>query len=177
MTKTSNAKPRGHRLIRQKSSSSSIQDVPSVKRSQTVPGWCRFSSPGRRNRPKFTARSLAGLRCRDSPHLPKSPAFDLKFELERTPPFPITTWNQDHNLAVTMGAPRNPTLPSPGRENILITSALPYVNNVPHLGNIIGSVLVNSLFTLSASLNSAQPPAKHPCSTKTRAGRPRMFNR
>lgn len=28
-----------------------------------------------------------------------------------------------------------------GARNILITSALPYVNNVPHLGNIIGSVL------------------------------------
>mmetsp|Transcript_5981 Transcript_5981/g.3391 ORF Transcript_5981/g.3391 Transcript_5981/m.3391 type:complete len:99 (-) Transcript_5981:267-563(-) len=25
--------------------------------------------------------------------------------------------------------------------NILVTSALPYVNNVPHLGNIIGCVL------------------------------------
>lgn len=32
-------------------------------------------------------------------------------------------------------------LPVPGEKNILITSALPYVNNVPHLGNIIGSVL------------------------------------
>ncbi|OMJ12633.1 putative methionine-tRNA ligase, cytoplasmic [Smittium culicis] len=28
-----------------------------------------------------------------------------------------------------------------GERNILITSALPYVNNIPHLGNIIGSVL------------------------------------
>ena len=28
-----------------------------------------------------------------------------------------------------------------GARNILVTSALPYVNNVPHLGNIIGSVL------------------------------------
>lgn len=28
-----------------------------------------------------------------------------------------------------------------GARNILITSALPYVNNVPHLGNIIGCVL------------------------------------
>ena len=32
-------------------------------------------------------------------------------------------------------------LPQPGKRNILITSALPYVNNVPHLGNIIGCVL------------------------------------
>ncbi|KFK24871.1 hypothetical protein AALP_AA8G035800 [Arabis alpina] len=34
-----------------------------------------------------------------------------------------------------------PKLPIPGHRNILITSALPYVNNVPHLGNIIGCVL------------------------------------
>lgn len=32
-------------------------------------------------------------------------------------------------------------LPIPGQENLLITSALPYVNNVPHLGNLIGCVL------------------------------------
>ena len=32
-------------------------------------------------------------------------------------------------------------LPKAGEKNILITSALPYVNNVPHLGNIIGCVL------------------------------------
>lgn len=32
-------------------------------------------------------------------------------------------------------------LPLPNKRNILITSALPYVNNVPHLGNIIGCVL------------------------------------
>ena len=32
-------------------------------------------------------------------------------------------------------------LPVEGKRNILITSALPYVNNVPHLGNIIGCVL------------------------------------
>ena len=34
-----------------------------------------------------------------------------------------------------------PILPVAGARNILITSALPYVNNVPHLGNIIGCVL------------------------------------
>ncbi len=32
-------------------------------------------------------------------------------------------------------------LPQAGKRNVLITSALPYVNNVPHLGNIIGCVL------------------------------------
>lgn len=36
--------------------------------------------------------------------------------------------------------------PEEGRENVLITSALPYVNNVPHLGNIIGCVLSADVF-------------------------------
>ncbi|KAL5562128.1 hypothetical protein UlMin_031875 [Ulmus minor] len=40
----------------------------------------------------------------------------------------------------------NPKLPIPGKRNILITSALPYVNNVPHLGNIIGCVLSADVF-------------------------------
>lgn len=38
-------------------------------------------------------------------------------------------------------------LPKKGEKNILITSALPYVNNVPHLGNIIGSVLSADVFS------------------------------
>ena len=38
-------------------------------------------------------------------------------------------------------------LPKDGQRNILITSALPYVNNVPHLGNIIGSVLSADVFS------------------------------
>ena len=38
-------------------------------------------------------------------------------------------------------AARPTLLPQAGKRNILITSALPYVNNVPHLGNIIGCVL------------------------------------
>ena len=39
-----------------------------------------------------------------------------------------------------------PVLPVKGKQNILITSALPYVNNVPHLGNIVGSVLSADVF-------------------------------
>lgn len=39
-----------------------------------------------------------------------------------------------------------PRLPVAGRKNVLITSALPYVNNVPHLGNIIGCVLSADVF-------------------------------
>ncbi|KAF8394062.1 hypothetical protein HHK36_020264 [Tetracentron sinense] len=42
--------------------------------------------------------------------------------------------------------PKVPKLPIPGQRNILITSALPYVNNVPHLGNIIGCVLSADVF-------------------------------
>lgn len=37
--------------------------------------------------------------------------------------------------------PKKAPLPQPKSKNVLITSALPYVNNVPHLGNIIGCVL------------------------------------
>ncbi|KAH8290278.1 hypothetical protein KR054_001553 [Drosophila jambulina] len=37
-------------------------------------------------------------------------------------------------------------LPKAGQRNVLITSALPYVNNVPHLGNIIGCVLSADIF-------------------------------
>jgi methionyl-tRNA synthetase len=38
-------------------------------------------------------------------------------------------------------------LPEEGKRNILITSALPYANNVPHLGNIIGSVLSADVYS------------------------------
>jgi methionyl-tRNA synthetase len=37
-------------------------------------------------------------------------------------------------------------LPKENQKNILITSALPYVNNVPHLGNIIGCCLSADIF-------------------------------
>ncbi|KAK9287301.1 hypothetical protein L1049_015714 [Liquidambar formosana] len=45
-----------------------------------------------------------------------------------------------------MGDQKVPKVPIPGKRNILITSALPYVNNVPHLGNIIGCVLSADVF-------------------------------
>ena len=38
------------------------------------------------------------------------------------------------------------SLPKKDAKNILITSALPYVNNVPHLGNIIGCCLSADIF-------------------------------
>ncbi|ETN42779.1 methionine-tRNA ligase [Cyphellophora europaea CBS 101466] len=46
-----------------------------------------------------------------------------------------------------MGSQDQKILPKEGQRNILITSALPYVNNVPHLGNIVGSVLSADIFS------------------------------
>ena len=43
-------------------------------------------------------------------------------------------------------------LPEKGKQNILITSALPYVNNVPHLGNVVGSVLSADVFSRFSKL-------------------------
>jgi methionyl-tRNA synthetase len=37
-------------------------------------------------------------------------------------------------------------LPEAGKRNVLVTAALPYVNNVPHLGNIIGCVLSGDVY-------------------------------
>ncbi|KAJ1722544.1 methionine--tRNA ligase mes1 [Coemansia erecta] len=42
--------------------------------------------------------------------------------------------------------PEQVVLPVEGARNVLITSALPYVNNVPHLGNVIGSTLSADVF-------------------------------
>ncbi|WWC88548.1 methionine-tRNA ligase [Kwoniella dendrophila CBS 6074] len=54
---------------------------------------------------------------------------------------------QDDGLLMYIHDPsKGPVLPKDGQENVLITSALPYVNNVPHLGNIIGSTLSADVF-------------------------------
>ncbi|QRV89682.1 methionyl-tRNA synthetase [Ceratobasidium sp. AG-Ba] len=53
----------------------------------------------------------------------------------------------DDSIFVTVGQkPGEKILPEEGKDNILITSALPYCNNVPHLGNIIGSTLSADVF-------------------------------
>ena len=39
------------------------------------------------------------------------------------------------------------------KPRVLITSALPYVNNIPHLGNLIGSVLSADAFARYARLD------------------------
>ncbi len=54
-----------------------------------------------------------------------------------------STWSSPH---VSQWPADRPVLPVQGRRNVLITSALPYVNNVPHLGNIIGCVLSADVF-------------------------------
>lgn len=53
-----------------------------------------------------------------------------------------------------MDPPSRPVLPQEGQRNILITSALPYVNNVPHLGNIIGSVLSADVYARFSRLRA-----------------------
>ncbi|XP_054262905.1 methionine--tRNA ligase, cytoplasmic-like [Macrosteles quadrilineatus] len=55
-------------------------------------------------------------------------------------------WSVDASKRPKVKQPTVPVLPKPGERNVLITSALPYVNNVPHLGNIIGCVLSADVF-------------------------------
>uniref|UniRef100_A0A7N6BY45 Methionine--tRNA ligase, cytoplasmic n=1 Tax=Anabas testudineus TaxID=64144 RepID=A0A7N6BY45_ANATE len=57
------------------------------------------------------------------------------------------TWNKGLNPAPLDTGRQHPILPQEGKRNILVTSALPYVNNVPHLGNIIGCVLSADVFS------------------------------
>ena len=85
-----------------------------------------------------------------------------------TPPSAISKCSS--LLSSLMASNTGPILPQPDARNIsflyilsvyvlfdslyiLITSALPYVNNVPHLGNIIGCVLSADVFARYLSLN------------------------
>ena len=54
-------------------------------------------------------------------------------------------------------------LPIKGKNNILITSALPYVNNVPHLGNVVGSVLSADVYSRFSKLRGR--PTLYICGT------------
>jgi methionyl-tRNA synthetase len=56
----------------------------------------------------------------------------------------------------------DPILPKEGERNILITSALPYVNNVPHLGNVVGSVLSADVFSRYDSKSHYHPTVINP---------------
>ncbi|ORX91886.1 methionyl-tRNA synthetase [Basidiobolus meristosporus CBS 931.73] len=54
--------------------------------------------------------------------------------------------NRKVREGIALNLNKDVKLPVKGERNILITSALPYVNNVPHLGNIIGAVLSADVF-------------------------------
>ncbi|XP_074498772.1 methionine--tRNA ligase, cytoplasmic isoform X2 [Sebastes fasciatus] len=55
-------------------------------------------------------------------------------------------WSKGLNTCPLATDRQHPILPQEGKRNLLVTSALPYVNNVPHLGNIIGCVLSTDVF-------------------------------
>ncbi|KAJ1941196.1 methionine--tRNA ligase mes1, partial [Linderina pennispora] len=58
-----------------------------------------------------------------------------------------TLENRNVNTAIEFVFDKSQTvLPKDDQKNVLITSALPYVNNVPHLGNVIGSTLSADVF-------------------------------
>ncbi|KAM8756893.1 methionine--tRNA ligase, cytoplasmic isoform 1-T1 [Acanthopagrus schlegelii] len=57
------------------------------------------------------------------------------------------TWSKGLNIGPSTIDRQHPILPQEGKRNLLVTSALPYVNNVPHLGNIIGCVLSADVFS------------------------------
>lgn len=56
------------------------------------------------------------------------------------------TWSKGLTSGPSPHQRQHPVLPQEGKRNVLVTSALPYVNNVPHLGNIIGCVLSADVF-------------------------------
>ncbi|KAG3291537.1 methionine--tRNA ligase, cytoplasmic [Ictidomys tridecemlineatus] len=58
----------------------------------------------------------------------------------------VTAWEKGLESLPPFRPQQNPVLPVAEERNVLITSALPYVNNVPHLGNIIGCVLSADVF-------------------------------
>ncbi|KOS22781.1 Methionine--tRNA ligase [Escovopsis weberi] len=60
-------------------------------------------------------------------------------------------------------AVETPILPIKGKRNVLITSALPYVNNVPHLGNVVGSVLSADVYSRFSKLRDR--PTLYICGT------------
>lgn len=64
--------------------------------------------------------------------------------LERTKE--VNTGEQHVQTGFLVNPASSNIVPKDNERNILISSALPYVNNVPHLGNIIGSVLSADIY-------------------------------
>lgn len=69
-----------------------------------------------------------------------------KWVKKELPPLPEYTGKANVNQKVIYKPLEGKIAPKKGERNILITSALPYVNNVPHLGNIVGSVLSADIY-------------------------------
>lgn len=75
---------------------------------------------------------------------PKNKAAQAEKKVAKEIPKPVynaATQKVTPNIEAKVVDPSVKVLPKENERNILITSALPYVNNVPHLGNIVGSTL------------------------------------
>lgn len=84
--------------------------------------------------------------AKDVPKEGKEATKEAAKEVKEAPPKPERTGAKKVNQKVALVKPEGKILPKEGEDNYLVTSALPYVNNVPHLGNIIGSVLSADFF-------------------------------
>ncbi|XP_074525599.1 methionine--tRNA ligase, cytoplasmic isoform X2 [Halichoeres trimaculatus] len=87
--------------------------------------------------------------CRDTQPCNSSPAECEESERlvsEEEMEAAAVTWSKSLSAGPSATDRQHPILPVDGKRNILVTSALPYVNNVPHLGNIIGCVLSTDVF-------------------------------
>lgn len=69
-----------------------------------------------------------------------------KFVKKPQAPLPEYTGKVNIDDSVFYKPTEGKIVPKEGERNILISSALPYVNNVPHLGNIVGSVLSADIY-------------------------------
>ncbi|MFT7801301.1 methionine-tRNA ligase, cytoplasmic [Arapaima gigas] len=96
---------------------------------------------------------LPQTRCRNS--FPCNQAEDGDAEHEMTEEeiqTAVSAWIRGLVDCPSPAERQHPILPREDKQNVLITSALPYVNNVPHLGNIIGCVLSADVFARYARL-------------------------
>uniref|UniRef100_A0A671Y614 Methionine--tRNA ligase, cytoplasmic n=1 Tax=Sparus aurata TaxID=8175 RepID=A0A671Y614_SPAAU len=85
--------------------------------------------------------------CRDTQQCNSNPAEVSRVVSEAEMEAAVLTWSKGLNDGPSTTDRQHPILPQEGKRNLLVTSALPYVNNVPHLGNIIGCVLSADVFS------------------------------
>ena len=115
-----------------------IADIFQVKTPRSWASWTRTSSfkaetgsttTAARNEDETLPSSVVKVKCG-------------KAEMEEA----FRAWSSALNMPKSKSAGGRTILPEKGKRNVLITSALPYVNNVPHLGNIVGAVLSADVF-------------------------------